>query len=62
MINNYKQFKIDNRRIDIYPTPKNKNKEKSNDSKKIKNNSFLNRNDFEENKSGGGECEFRGIF
>ena len=49
MINNYKQFKMDNRRIDIYPTPKNKNKEKSNDSKKIKNNSFLNRNDFEEN-------------
>ena len=56
MINNYKQFKMDNRRIDVYPNYKNKNnindnrrKEKSNDSKRIKNNSFLNRNDINKN-------------
>ena len=54
MIDNYKHFKMDNRRLDVYPTNNNrsnigKNRGKSNDIKKINNNySYI---DNEENNS-----------
>ena len=59
MINNYKHFKMDNRRINVFPSSKTKNnvtddshkKGKSNDLKKRKNNSFSKRNEFQQNMS-----------
>ena len=56
MINNYRHFKMDNRRIDIYPNSKSKNnsiketiiKGKTNDLKRKEKNLFLKRNDFDE--------------
>ena len=59
MINNYKQFKMDNRRINVYPNSKIKNniiddthkRGKSNDLQKKKNNSLSNNNEFKQNIS-----------
>ena len=56
MINNYKHFKMDNRRIDVYPVSNNikdnnkKRSEKSSDLKKIKNNSYINNDNEIENQ------------
>ena len=45
MINNYKQFKMDNRRIDVYPTPKNKTRKikKKEEEKYLKNENNINK-------------------